>query len=265
MKLLAFLLGVALALPAHCQEIVTLQTRPGVTQSFFIANMGSQKAEAAALLFIGGGGNIGLRMEEGQPKFSAGNFLPRSRAEFIRNGILPVIMDNPSDQQSGRGMSDEFRAGAAHATDIRAVVAEVKKRFPGLPVFLVGTSRSTISVAHLAVALSDDVSGAVLTSSLFVAGSPSRPRQELAAFNWRTIKVPLLVVHHDHDACWATPYLEATRVGKQFPLITVTGGKPAESDPCEPLSAHGFYGREAETVDAIGAWMLKKPFPKEIR
>jgi hypothetical protein len=259
------LVSLGLAWSASAQEIVTLQTRPGVTQSFFIANMGSHKPEAVALLFIGGGGNIGLRMEGGQPKFSAGNFLPRSRGEFIRNGILPVIMDNPSDQQTGRGMSDDFRAGAAHVTDIRAVVGEVKKRFPGLPVFLVGTSRSTISVAHLAVALADEVAGTVLTSSLFLAGSPSRPRQELAAFNWRTIKVPLLVVHHDHDACWATPYLEATRVGRQFPLITVTGGKPAESDPCEPLSAHGFYGKEPETVDAIAAWILKKPFAKEIK
>ena len=265
MRLLILVLGIGLAWKALAREIVTLQTRPGVTQSFFIANMGSQKPEAAALLFIGGGGNIRLRMEDGQPAFSAGNFLPRSRREFIRNAILPVIMDNPSDQQGGQGMSDSFRAGAAHAADIRAVVGEVKKRYPGLPVFLVGTSRSTISAAHLAVALQGEVAGAVLTSSLFVAGSPSRPRQELAAFDWRTIKVPLLVVHHDHDSCWATPYPEATRVGRQFPLITVSGGKPPESDPCEPLSAHGFYGREAETVDAIAAWMLKKPFPKEIK
>jgi hypothetical protein len=33
---------------AKAQEIVTLQTRPGVTQSFFIANMGGRKAEVAA-------------------------------------------------------------------------------------------------------------------------------------------------------------------------------------------------------------------------
>jgi hypothetical protein len=265
LRFLVLLVSLCLAWSAWAQEIVTLQSRPGVAQSFFIANMGGQKAEAAALLFIGGGGNIRLRTEDGQIRFGDGNFLPRSRREFIRNGILPVIMDNPSDQQAGHGMSDEFRAGAAHATDIRAVLGEVKKRYPGLPVFLVGTSRSTISVAHLAVALAGDVDGAVLTSSLFLAGSPSRPRQELAAFNWRTIKVPLLVVHHDNDACFATPYLEAARLGRQFPLITVSGGKPPESGPCDPLAAHGFYGKEAETVDAIAAWMLKKPFAKEIK
>ena len=40
--------------------------------------MGARKAEAAALLFIGGGGNISLRLEEGQVRFSQGNFLPRA-------------------------------------------------------------------------------------------------------------------------------------------------------------------------------------------
>lgn len=33
---------------------------------------------------------------------------------------------------------------------------------------------------------------------------------------------------------------------------------------CEPLSAHGYFGKEALTVDAIAAWMLKKPFPMEV-
>ena len=52
-----FLLAVLLACaaPLHAQELVTLPTRPGVTLSFFIANMGKVPARAAALLLIGGG------------------------------------------------------------------------------------------------------------------------------------------------------------------------------------------------------------------
>jgi hypothetical protein len=49
LKVLAFLV-VAVAMAAEAQEIVALQTRPGVTQSFFIAGMGERKAEAAAML-----------------------------------------------------------------------------------------------------------------------------------------------------------------------------------------------------------------------
>lgn len=254
------LLSLAFASAAQAQEIVSLPTRPGVTQSFFVANMGGRQAEAIALLFIGGGGYIRLRMEDGQPRFGAQNFLPRSRLEFIRNGILPVIMENPSDQQGHHGMNDAFRGSAQHATDVRAVVAEMKRRHPGLPVFLATTSRSTISGAYLGRALGDEVAGVVLSSTLFYAGQ----RSVLAGFDFSTLKVPLLLVHHREDGCASTPYTEASRLGGKFPLVSVKGGKPPESNACEPFAPHGFYGREAETVDAIAAWMLKRPYRKEI-
>lgn len=266
MKVLGFLV-VGFAMSAQAQEIVALQTRPGVTQAFFIPGMGERKAEAAAMLLIGGGGNIRLRTEAGEIRFSQGNFLPRARREFIRNGILPVILDNPTDQQAGEGMSDAFRESREHYTDIRAVRGELDRRYPGLPVFLVGTSRSTLSVAYLARWLQTDIQGAVLTSSLFYSGSGRNPRPVLAGFNWARIKAPLLFVHHEDDGCGATPYREAARVTR-YPLvalITVRGGKPPESGPCDPRSSHGFFGREAETVDAIAAWMLGKPFPRNIQ
>jgi hypothetical protein len=255
-----FLLLLLFAGCANAQEIVTLDTRPGVKQPFFIANMDGRKAEAVGLLFIGGGGYIRLRMEDGQPKFGAQNFLPRSRLEFIRNGILPVIMDNPTDQHGHEGMNDAFRASALHVTDVKAVLAEVKRRFPGLPVFLVTTSRSTISGAYLGRALDGEVAGVVLTSSLFYV----QKRSALAGFDFSTVKVPLLFVHHREDACASTPYTNASQLGEKFPLVSVKGGKPPESNACEPFSAHGFYGKEPETVDAIAAWMLHKPYRKEI-
>ena len=264
MKLLALLLGTVVSWEVPAQELVSVQTRPGVTLAFFVANMGGRKPEAVALLLAGGGGNINLRREDGQIRFQQGNFLPRSRREFIRNGVLPVILDNPSDQQAGEGMSDNFRAGAAHATDVRAIAAEVKKRHPGLPVFVVGTSRSTVSAAYLAVALESELAGAVLTSSLFFGDIRGR-QSVLAGFNWSKVKMPLLLVHHEDDGCGATPYFEAERLARRFPLVSVSGGKPAQSGPCEPLSQHGFFGKEAETVDAIAAWMLGRPFSKGIR
>jgi hypothetical protein len=258
---LAFL-ALAFAPCASAQEMVSLQTRPGVTQSFLIAGMGGRKAEAAAVLFTGGGGTINLRMEGGRPKFGAGNFLVRARGEFIRNGVLPVILDAPSDH--AREMPDHFRAGEAHRQDVRAVLAEVRKRYPGLPLYLVGTSRGTVSVAYLAAALGDEVAGAVQTSTLFFGGGPARAAI-LSSFNWSSIKVPLLFVHHADDSCVATPYLEARRLEPRYPLVTVHGGKPPESPACEPQAQHGFYGKDAATVDAIAAWMLNKPFAKEIR
>jgi len=258
--LLAFASTACWTPSAWAQEIVTLRTRDGVTQAFFIADMGGRKPDAVALLFIGGGGGIGLRMEEGRPRFSAGNFLPRARGEFIRNGILPVIMDNPSDQQSAAGMSDRFRESEAHVADVRAAVAEVKRRHPGLAVFLIGTSRSTLSAAHLGRMMAGEVDGVVLSSSLFYIGR----RPMLAGYDFDAIKVPLLFVHHRADACESTPYRSAERLGAKFPLVSVSGGKPPASGPCDPFAAHGFFGKEPETVRAIAAWMLKKPFSREL-
>jgi hypothetical protein len=261
LRFFLFLLG-ACAAAASAQEIVTVTPRPGVTQSFFVATMGEVKPEGVALLYVGAGGRIGLRMEEGQLKFGQNNFLPRARREFIRNGILPVVLDTPSDHPNE--MSDQFRMSDAHVTDARAVIAEVKKRYPDLPVFIVGTSRGTLSAAYIGVAVAGDVNGVVLTSSYFQTGG-KRPRPMLSGFEWHKIRSRLLFVHHADDGCAQTSYREAQRAAREYPLITVHGGKPPESGPCEPFSQHGFLGKEAETVDVIAAWMLGKPFPKEIK
>src|SRR5918994_1699045 len=147
------------------QEIVTLPTRAGVTQSYFLASI-PKNLQAVALLFPGSGGLIQLRAENGKPRFNQGNFLVRSRAEFIKRGVAAAIIDAPSDQQSGWGMSDEFRLGDAHFTDISAVIEDLEKRFPRVPLFLVGTSRGTISAAALGAKLGQRAAGAVLTATM---------------------------------------------------------------------------------------------------
>ena len=98
---------------AMAQEIVTLSTRPGVTQSFFIANLG-ENPQAIAILFPGSGGLIRLRQENDQIKFGQNNFLVRSRGEFVKRGVAVAILDAPSDYQTGWGMGDEFRLGEDH-------------------------------------------------------------------------------------------------------------------------------------------------------
>lgn len=245
---------------AAAEELVTLPTRDGVTQSFLFGVPGGGKPAAAALLFPGGAGNIRLRMEKGRLRFSAGNFLVRSRQMFVDDGVAVAVMDAPSDQQ--QGMDDRFRLGDKHAADITAVVAEIKKRFAGIPVFLVGTSRGTISAAAAGRALGENVAGVALTSTLFLGGGRSGPG--LSGFDFATIRAPVLFVHHAEDGCRFTPYQNAQRLAANYPLITVRGGDPARSDPCEAFSAHGYLGKEAPTVEAIVNWMLKKPYRSEI-
>jgi len=246
------------AAPGAAEEIVTLTTREGVTQSFLLSIPGQPPA-AVAVLFPGGDGNIKLRVETGQIKFAAGNFLVRSRGLFVDGGIVTAVMDAPSDQATG--MADWFRLSDKHAADVAAVVADLKKRFEKTPVYLIGTSRGTISAAAAGRTLGDNVAGVVLTSTLFLA---ARAGPGLSGFDFTTIKAPVLFVHNVDDGCKYTPYQSAKALGERFPLITVHGGEPPRSDACEAFSYHGYLGKERETVDAIVNWMLKKPYPANI-
>lgn len=235
--------------------------RPGVTQPFVIMPMAGREPAAIAVLYIGAGGRINARSEDGQVKFGARNFLPRSGSGFVRNAVLPVVMDAPSDQGE---LTEGYRMGKEQSADARAVVVELKRRFPGVPVYLVGTSRGTISAAIVGRDLGHEIAGVVLTSTMFGGSNPRRQAPTLRGFDYAAIQSPLLFVHHREDGCEHTPYASAFSMAPRYELISVSGGKVAESGPCEPFAAHGYFGREAQTVDAIAGWMLKRPFPKQV-
>jgi hypothetical protein len=265
-SLLACVWLLSSAVGAPAQELVTLSTRPGVTQAYFIASL-PKDLQALAVLFPGSGGSIRLRQEKGEIKFGPNNFLVRSRGEFVKRGVVAVIVDAPSDYQGGGGMSDDFRLGADHFTDITAVVADIGKRFPSLPIFLVGTSRGTISAAALGARFGSQLAGVVLTSTVFrqSSGRAGESGRGLSRFDFGTIKIPVLFAHHVSDQCGVTPYGDAARLADKYPLISVFGGRPPESGPCDPFSAHGYFGKESETVEEIVNWMMKKPFHQEVR
>lgn len=256
------LIALALLLPfgaPSAEDIVTLSTRGGVTQSYLLSAPEAGKARAVAILFPGGQGKTDLERESAKQILDRGNFLVRSRRLLAASGIAAVVVDAPSDRLSG--MDDEFRLGEAHAEDIARVVADIKKRYPDLPVFLVGTSRGTVSAASIAKRLGPAVDGVALTATLFLA---SGRQPGLSGFDYASIRSPLLFVHHVNDGCTYTPYSSARRLAERFPLLSVSGGLPPQSKPCEAMSEHGFLGKEAATMEAISNWMLKQPYPREI-
>jgi alpha-beta hydrolase superfamily lysophospholipase len=158
-------------------------------------------------------------------------------------------------------MDDGFRSGKEHRTDVAAVVADLHARLPGAKVFLVGTSRGTVSAAEVGATMGPELGGVVLSSTILRRSPGGRG---LDGFDFAAIHAPLLFVHHIDDTCPACPYVRAAALSRRFPLITVHGGKPADSQPCEALSAHGYYGREAETTAAIRSWILGQPFPADV-
>lgn len=241
------------------EDIITLPTRSGVTQSYLLSAPEAGAAKAAAILFPGGPGKTDLERETARKALDRGNFLVRTRRLIAGQAVAAAVMDAPSDHPNG--MQDQFRLSDAHAEDIGKVVADLKKRYPGTPVFLVGTSRGTISAASAGKRLGREIDGVVLTSTLFLA---SRTQPGLSDFDYASIPAPVLFVHHVDDGCNVTPYSSASRLADRFPLISVSGGLPPQSKPCEAMSQHGYLGKEAETVDAMTKWILKQPYPREI-
>jgi uncharacterized SAM-binding protein YcdF (DUF218 family) len=244
---------------AHAQtttKVVDIPTRPGITQRMLVLTPAEPKA--AAILFTGGNGKveIGGNGEVGQGK---GNFLVRSRQQFADRGLLVVVVDAPSDRQAPPYLAG-FRQTPEHAADIKAVVAWVREQTK-TPVWLVGTSRGTQSAAFVATQLSgpDSPDGLVLTSTI-LTDDRGRP---VPAMPVDKLKIPVLVVHHEHDACRfcafsEVPALMAKLAGApRKQLLAFTGGQN-RGDPCEAQAYHGFNGIENDVVAKTVAWMLFK-------
>ncbi len=224
---------------ARAEETINLPTRPGVTESILFT--GVAHPVASLIMFPG---NFGL------VRAVRGNFLIRVVPNFVALDFNVAVADSPSDQPNG--MVDGFRMSEAHATDIAAVIAFLRQR-AAVPVWLVGTSRGTISAASVGVRLGPaQVAGVVLTSTVWAMSIPQVPLEQL--------RVPTLLVHNRNDGCKESPFdfaaagLNRLSAAPTKELIAVAGGR-SRSAACEAQSPHGYYGIEDQVVPLIGAWI----------
>ncbi len=245
--------------PAVQPELLQLASAKGTTLPCLLLSA-SASPRAVAILFPGGSGYVGLGSRPlGTVLGPRGNFLVRSAPHFVDPDLAVLVIDCPSDVRTG--MDDDFRMGDRHLADIRTVLAALRARFREAKVFLVGTSRGTVSAAYAAEALGKSIDGLVLTSTVFAS---NKQHLGLSRFRFDALTMPLLLVHHAEDGCTVCPYSMAERLAARAALVTVRSGLAPESGPCDPLSNHGFFGREAEVARAIRAWMLGQPFARDI-
>ena len=260
-RILVMLSALLVPFATGAAELVRLKVRGEVTQPYFLQDGGVEHPAYALVLFPGGDGVVDYR-ERGRGRVMPtrkGNFLVRSVDLFAGDGFVAAVVDVPSDHEGG--MNDAFRAGAEHAQDVGAIVEDLRRRYPGVKVILVGTSRGTVSAAYAGRALGAKVDGVVLTSSVFRA---TRNSMGLDQFAFRDISVPLLFVHHASDGCESCCNYSETHWIGNLPLITVKGGDVGHGNPCEAQSHHGYLGQEREVVAAIRSWIAGKPYPAVI-
>jgi len=247
---------------------VRLKTRGDIEQAYLLLHE-KQPVKAIALLFTGGYGL--LRFSKGPAGIAWGkegnSFVVINKDRFRDAETAVAIVDVPADQW-GVGYTPKFRKSDEHATDMRAVVSDLRQRFPGAKVFLIGTSQGATSAAYVGKALGKDADGVVLTASVFEWAPPAWQLlhdSNLSNFDFARIPSPVLIVHHADDRCVATPYTSAAKLADSYPLITVRGGAPVQDNGCGPMGPHGFLGREQAVVTEIKNWMHGRPYNKEIR
>ena len=136
------------------------------------------------------------------------------------------------------------------------------------PVVAIGTSRGSMSVANAVAKLKTEgqsrPDAAVLTSAFLKvgAGAPGLTVWKVANGNAGLLDVPTLVVWHVADVC---PHTSPATVppfrawyqgsGRKLAEKSFSGGLPAESEPFEARSPHGFYGLDPAVVSAVTAWI----------
>ena len=241
-----------LSVAAHAEgKLFKVPTRDGVVTTLFWE--AAPDAKATVFIFPGGAGGFG-KFEDG--KATGGNFLVRSAPYFLANGFNVAIFGRPNDMDLGW----EVRTEPTHMTDVGKVLEFVKQK-SDLPVWIVGTSRGTVSATAMAINMQDpSIAGLVLTASVVRYATPGNvPRQRLSA-----IKVPVLVYHHAKDACKHCQASETPAILSGLTrapvkkLMVVDGGSNPTGDECAGQHWHGFIGMEKAAIDTISGW-IKAP------
>jgi predicted alpha/beta-hydrolase family hydrolase len=234
---------------------------PPVTQSF-IATAPTVAPTAVVILLAGGTGEIQLTAygSDGTLDVNSSNFLVRSRWLFAGHNLYVITPDAATDfyRLSG-GLTDE-QGSTAHVTDILQLIAWARSTVPGVPVWVVGTSRGTggAFAASLYSPGAGGPDGLVFASPLTASGDPD----SVLTANLSAITVPTLVINNTDDMCVGTlpstdPAVKAALTSApKVSIEMVTGDSLTPlTDQCNALSPHGFFGIEPRTVEKIANWI----------
>jgi alpha-beta hydrolase superfamily lysophospholipase len=237
-----------------------LPTREGVKLPFLYEK--PEHAKAVVVLFQGGGGNIGVAgtADKGWIKRDSA-FLSGGAPRFAKNQLVVAVVDAPSDRSDLNG---GFRNSPEHNQDIKTLINFLRQDNPNHPVWLVGTSNGSLTVAGAAIAMSDaPVSGIVLTSTVTEEHAWSAGQKfvhPVYRANLTKVTVPVLIVHHKLDRCSHSAYQPIDALTKAFPsakkveLISIEGGSD-NSNPCNG-GYHQFLHQEQDVTDLIAQWIL---------
>lgn len=216
----------------------------------------------ATLVFIPGGEGrrgFGADVTEEDAYFSLYSF-NRMLRSLSEHGVAPgrfnvVIFDSPAKLPTANHWSYQ-RAGTDHLSRVEDVVLHYKERL-GKPVWLMGHSMGSISVTEAYKRLQDGKRADVLAGLIVSAG------QNGTSLNWEATTLPVLVLHHEADACVGNTVDHARRIvaklraagNSSAELVLVSGGSP-HGDPCRSGN-HMYLEIEPAVAQVLGTFMSR--------
>ncbi len=238
------------AIPSSATSVVTIAV-DGASRNVLFAAPAS-KPLAAVVMFPGGDGRIGIAGNGTTAR--RGNFLIRTRDQWLARGFLFVAVDAPEGPVPPRG----DRIGPSNLRAIAEIVRQVRQRTTA-PIWLLGTSAGAPAALAGAASLPPRaIKGVAISSPV------SMPGQHDTVFEvpLSRIAVPVLIQIHREDGCQATPPANALRIKAALtasPAVAVqefSGGTMPRSTPCEAFAQHGFIGIEGQVVNAAADWIV---------
>lgn len=271
LKRLTLAILILVAMPAFADSVVTLDrgraaaacsgSNDPVEQNYLLVE-GPPEARAVLLLFPGGSGKLNIATQK--IGINSNNFLLRSRHLFAGHKFHVAVMDAATDFLACAEGLRGHRLGSEHGSDMAAVIEDLRLRYPAKAVWTVGTSRGSTSAAQAAATLaagSSGPDGLLLSSSVTVPGVTGNTVLDVAL---ESVAVPTLIVAHREDACFVTPPGDSRGIRDRLisaPKATIrkfSGGLAPLSDPCNALSAHGYFGIEAHVIRHLSHWIKKR-------
>ncbi len=270
MRMKPSLVLAALAWPllaaADCGRLEQISAHEGQVLPFAVSAPIAPARGISLVLLAGGHGHVGLDAA-GCPTQLKGNALLRARPLFQARGYEVVTLDAPADYRGDDGLAG-FRIDPAHAQDIGRVLRWLRGQ-GAREVWLLGTSRGSISAVNAAARLSGEAApdGLVLSSVLSTSVSARKSWAGHHVFDLPLdrIQQPTLLLGHVDDSCPRSPpsgqERVAQRIGASARTQLISGGQGPVSGPdaCEGRSPHGFWGQDADMVDATLAFIESRP------
>lgn len=212
------------------------------------------------ILFVGGQGIAALTTSGGGAMSGAGlAYETRSANMFAQQGFDVATIDHPSDETSTytyNSQYDAYRTSMRAAVDISSVINDADTS--GLPVFLEGSSRGSISATSNSKLSSGIAVASPVTSGGGdpIGGAGSKPTLQAAS-----IHIPMHVTWDTQDSCSVTVPADAQSMAQNFlnagvniTATAIAGGLGDYPPGCSGAGYHQYFGVESCTVGSETTW-----------